>query len=209
MRSTTRSPSTGTYTSAAPLDVDGRVITFFSFSKTYAMTGWRVGYLVVPPGVSPLIVRAQEPITSCVNAPAQMAALTAVTGPQECVAEMRDAYRHRRDLVTEFLSGRGIPHVRPRGAFYLMVDVSGSGSTGMDFVLRLLKEKQVAVVPGDTFGPGSGRFVRVSLATAPDLLMEGVERLAERGRGLGQLGLDRRVWLDTPAATRLLSKVTQ
>ncbi len=94
-------------------------------------------------------------------------------------AEMRDAYRHRRDLVTEFLSGRGIPHVRPRGAFYLMVDVSGSGSSGMDFVLRLLKEKQVAVVPGDTFGPGSGRFVRVSLATAPDLLMEGVQRLAD------------------------------
>ena len=167
------------YVPAAPLDTDGRVITFFSFSKTYAMTGWRVGYLVVPPGVSPLIVRAQEPITSCVNAPAQMGALAAVTGPQDCVAEMRDAYRHRRDIVTEFLTGRDIPHVRPRGAFYLMIDVSRSGRSGMDFALRLLKEKQVAAVPGDTFGPGSGRFVRVSLATAPDLLMEGVERLAD------------------------------
>ena len=169
----------GPYTPAAPLDTDGRVITFFSFSKTYAMTGWRVGYLVAPPGVSPLIVRAQEPITSCVNAPAQMGALAAVTGPQECVAEMRDAYRRRRDLVTEYLTGRGIPHVRPRGAFYLMIDVSGSGSSGKDFVLRLLTDKQVAVVPGDTFGPGSGRFVRISLATAPDLLMEGVQRLAD------------------------------
>ena len=169
----------GPYTPAAPLDTDGRVITFFSFSKTYAMTGWRVGYLVVPPGVSPLIVRAQEPITSCVNAPAQMGALAAVTGPQDCVAEMRDAYRQRRDMVTEFLTGRGIPHVRPRGAFYLMIDVSGSGSSGKDFVLRLLNEKHVAVVPGDTFGPGSGRFVRISLATAPDLLMEGVQRLAD------------------------------
>ncbi len=167
------------YVPAAPLDADGRVITFFSFSKTYAMTGWRVGYLVVPPGVSPLIVRAQEPITSCVNAPAQMGALAAVTGPQDCVAEMRDAYRHRRDIVTEFLTGRDIPHVRPRGAFYLMIDVSRSGSSGMDFALRLLKEKQVAAVPGDTFGPGSGRFVRVSLATAPDLLIEGVTRLAD------------------------------
>ena len=169
----------GPHTSAAPLDSDGRVVTFFSFSKTYAMTGWRVGYLVVPPGVSPLIVRAQEPITSCVNAPAQMGALAAVTGPQECVAEMRDAYRHRRDLVTEFLTGRGIPHVRPRGAFYLMIDVSGSGSSGMDFVLRLLNEKRVAVVPGDTFGPDSGRFVRISLATATEPLLEGVERLAD------------------------------
>ncbi len=169
----------GPYTPAAPLDTDGRVITFFSFSKTYAMTGWRVGYLVVPPGVSPLIVRAQEPITSCVNAPAQIGALAAVTGPQECVAEMCNAYRQRRDLVTEFLTGRGIPHVRPRGAFYLMIDVSGSGSSGKDFVHRLLTEKRVAVVPGDTFGPDSGRFVRISLATAPDLLMEGVQRLAD------------------------------
>ena len=136
-------------------------------------------------------MRAQEPITSCVNAPAQMAALAAVTGPQECVAEMRDAYRRRRDLVTEFLSGRGIPHVKPRGAFYLMVDVSGSGSSGMDFVLRLLKERQVAVVPGDTFGPGSGRFVRVSLATAPDLLMEGVERLVRCPVTFARVGCSR------------------
>ena len=169
----------GPYTPAAPLDTDGRVVTFFSFSKTYAMTGWRVGYLVVPPGVSPLIVRAQEPITSCVNAPAQMGALAALTGPQDCVAEMRDAYGQRRDLVTEYLTGRGIDHVRPSGAFYLMVDVSASGLSGMDFVQRLLNEKQVAVVPGDTFGPGSGRFVRISLATAGDLLMEGVQRLAD------------------------------
>ena len=181
----------GPYTPAAPLDTDGRVITFFSFSKTYAMTGWRVGYLVVPPGVSPLIVRAQEPITSCVNAPAQMGALAAVTGPQDCVAEMRDAYRQRRDLVTEFLTGRGIPHVRPRGAFYLMIDVSGSGSSGKDFVLRLLNEKHVAVVPGDTFGPGSGRFVRISLATAPDLLMEGVQRLADAVEDWGTRTLTR------------------
>ena len=167
------------HTSAAPLDTDGRVITFFSFSKTYAMTGWRVGYLVTPPGVAPLIVRAQEPITSCVNAPAQMGAIAAITGPQDCVAEMRDAYHRRRDLVTELLDGRGIPHVRPRGAFYLMIDVSSSGSRGMEFVRRLLMEKQVAVVPGETFGPGSGRFVRISLATAAEPLLEGVERLAD------------------------------
>ncbi len=167
------------HVSAAPLDTDGRVITFFSFSKTYAMTGWRVGYLVVPPGVSPLIVRAQEPITSCVNAPAQMAALAAVIGPQECVSEMRAAYQHRRDLVTDLLSSRDITHIRPRGAFYLMIDVSASGNNGADFVHRLLGEKRVAVVPGDTFGPDSGRFVRISLATATEPLLEGVNRIAD------------------------------
>jgi aspartate aminotransferase len=161
-----------------PLDRDGRVISFFSMSKTYAMTGWRVGYLVAPEGLSDVIIKAQEPITSCVNAPAQMAALAAITGSQECVAEMRQSYAKRRDQVVELLEDLDIPHVKPTGAFYLMVDVSPSGTQGMDFARRLVEERGVAVVPGTTFGPDSGRYVRVSLATATDLLLEGVRRLA-------------------------------
>jgi aspartate/methionine/tyrosine aminotransferase len=165
-------------TAAAPLDADGRVVTFFSFSKTYAMTGWRVGYLVAAAEVAALIIKAQEPITSCVNAPAQMAAIAAVTGPQDCVAEMRDSYRQRRDLAVDLLTARDIHHVRPTGAFYLMVDVSPSGMIGMEFTRRLVLERGVAVVPGTTFGPDSGRFVRVSLATATEPLLEGIGRLA-------------------------------
>lgn len=166
-------------TAMAPLDENGRVISFFSMSKTYAMTGWRVGYMVTPPGLSDVIIKAQEPITSCVNAPAQKAALTAITGPQGYVEEMRSSYAERRDKVVELLDGRGVPYVRPTGAFYLMVDVSPSGTQGMDFARRLVGERAVAVVPGTTFGPDSGRFVRVSLATATDLLLEGVTRLAD------------------------------
>lgn len=161
-----------------PLDRDGRVISFFSMSKTYAMTGWRVGYLVAPEGLSDVIIKAQEPITSCVNAPAQMGALEAITGPQDCVEEMRQSYAKRRDQVVDLLEDLDIPHVRPTGAFYLMVDVSPSGTQGMDFARRLVEERGVAVVPGTTFGPDSGKYVRVSLATATDLLLEGVERLA-------------------------------
>jgi aspartate/methionine/tyrosine aminotransferase len=163
----------------APLDDDGRVVTFYSFSKTYAMTGWRVGYLVAPPAVAADVIKAQEPITSCVNAPAQMGAIAAVTGPQDCVGEMRASYKERRDAVVELFERRGIAHVRPTGAFYVMVDVAASGIMGLDFARRLVVEKGVAVVPGDTFGPDSGRFVRVSLATAPDLLLEGCNRLAD------------------------------
>lgn len=166
-------------TAMAPLDTDGRVFTFFSMSKTYAMTGWRVGYMVTPPDLNDVIIKAQEPITSCVNAPAQKAALAAITGPQGRVEEMRSAYAERRDKVVELLDGRGVPFVRPTGAFYLMVDVSPSGIQGMQFARRLVEERQVAVVPGTTFGPDSGRFVRVSLATATDLLLEGVSRLAD------------------------------
>jgi aspartate/methionine/tyrosine aminotransferase len=163
----------------APFDTDGRVVTFYSFSKTYAMTGWRVGYLVAAPDVVEHIVKAQEPITSCVNAPAQKAAVAAITGPQECVTEMREAYHERRDLVSALLDDHGLPYVRPTGAFYLMADVSGAGMNDLEFARRLVLERGVAVVPGTTFGPDSGAFVRISLATATDPLLEGVGRLAD------------------------------
>ncbi len=175
--------------SAGPLDPDGRVVTFFSFSKTYAMTGWRVGYLVAPSRLTESVITAQEPITSCVNAPAQKAAVAAITGPQDIVAEMRKSYHQRRDLVLDLLDHQGIPYVRPNGAFYLMVDVSGSGMPASQFARRLVMDKQVAVVPGTAFGPGSDAFVRVSLATAPDLLLEGVGRLAEAVNTWGQADL--------------------
>ena len=173
------------FVSAGPLDPDGRVVTFFSFSKTYAMTGWRVGYLVSPPGLTESVIKAQEPITSCVNAPAQKAAVAAVTGPQEMVAEMRKAYHERRDVVVDLLEKEGIPYVRPTGAFYLMADVSGSGLTDLEFARRLVLERGVAVVPGTTFGPDSGAYVRISLATATEPLLEGVSRLADAVRTWG------------------------
>ena len=165
--------------SAGPLDPDGRVVTFFSFSKSYAMTGWRVGYLVTPPGLTESVIKAQEPVTSCVNAPAQKAAVAAITGPQEIVAEMRKSYHERRDIVVDLLEEEGIPYVRPTGAFYLMADVSGSGLSDLEFARRLVLERGVAIVPGTTFGPNSGAYVRVSLATATEPLLEGVSRLAE------------------------------
>ena len=165
--------------SAGPLDSDGRVITFFSFSKTYAMTGWRVGYLVSPPGLTESIIKAQEPITSCVNAPAQKAAVAAIEGPQEFVAMMRASYHERRDLVLRLLDREGIPYIRPTGAFYLMVDISRCGLGDLEFCRRLVLERGVAVVPGTTFGPDSGSYVRVSLASATDALLEGVGRIAE------------------------------
>jgi aspartate/methionine/tyrosine aminotransferase len=163
--------------SAGAFDDHGCVVTVFSFSKTYAMTGWRVGYAVAPPDVASLIIKAQEPITACVNGPAQMAALAALEGPQRCVALMRDAYRERRDGVVKLLAGAGVPHVEPQGAFYVWTDVSGSGLDGVEFARRLLRESSVAVAPGLAFGPRGNDFVRVSLAASPTELYDGVERL--------------------------------
>ena len=142
------------------------------------MTGWRVGYLVAPPALAENVIKAQEPISSCVNAPAQKAAVAAITGPQDMVSERRNAYRRRRDQVGELLEREGIDHVRPTGAFYLMADVSRSGLSGYEFARRLVLERGVAVVPGNSFGPAGDKYVRLSLATATEPLIEGVTRLA-------------------------------
>jgi aspartate aminotransferase len=171
--------------SIATLDPDGRVVTCFSFSKTYAMTGWRVGYVVAPGAAYDALLKVQEPITSCINAPAQKAAIAAIVGPQDCVGEMRAAYQGRRDEVMRLLDKRGLPYVRPSGAFYILVDISAGGLSDVEFCRRLVKDKGVAVVPGSTFGPNCASFVRVSLATATDQLVEGIARLADAVDELG------------------------
>lgn len=155
-----------------------RVVTVWSFSKTYAMTGWRVGYALAPESLASLLIKTQEPTTACVNGPAQMAALEALTGPQSVVAEMVAEYRTRRDAAVGILAGAGIPHAVPSGAFYLWIDVSATGASSADFCRRLLRDAEVAVTPGSAFGPSGEGFVRVSLATEPGLLTEGVGRLA-------------------------------
>jgi aspartate/methionine/tyrosine aminotransferase len=161
------------------------VVTVRSFSKTYAMTGWRVGFVVAAPAAAGQVARAQEAILSCPATPVQLGAEAALTGPQDAVVAMRGAYRRRRDLALAALDGAGISYVRPRGAFYVMVDVSTSGERSTDVAAGLLRLHGVAVVPGDAFGPSGEGFVRVSLA-APDVAIEtGMERLAR------MLGRDR------------------
>lgn len=160
----------------------GSVVSVFSMSKTYSMTGWRVGYTVADPAVSPLIEKSLEPTISCANAPAQRAAIAALTGDQDCVAEMRDAYRSRRDAVISILDAGSIPHVEPAGAFYLWIDISGSGRDSTTFASELLDEERVALTPGIAFGAFCDDYVRISLASPPELLVTGAERLVDKLR---------------------------
>lgn len=164
--------------SLQPLDTQGRVVSVFSFSKTYAMTGWRVGYLTGASEIVSHVLRAQEPTTSCVNSPAQRGAVAALLGDQQCVVDMRSAYASRARLVTKILDDHGVPYARPTGAFYTMVDISGAKMSDLDFVSRMITERRVAVVPGSAFGPASGNVVRVSLASSESDLQNGVTRLA-------------------------------
>jgi aspartate/methionine/tyrosine aminotransferase len=163
--------------SPTTLGVAERIISVFSLSKTYAMTGWRVGYAAAPPELTPFLIKTQEPVTACVNAPAQKAAVAALTGPQDCVEEMRAAYESRRDGAIRILERAGVPYVRPSGAFYIWIDISNSGKRATDFAWELLEEHHVAVTPGGAFGPASDGYVRVSLASAAELLNEGTSRL--------------------------------
>jgi aspartate aminotransferase len=168
----------GPAVSPAALDRDGRVVSVFSFSKTYAMTGWRLGYVAAPPAVAEVLVKAQEPLISCVNTPTQYAALAALACPGDVVGGMVEAYRRRRDTVVDRLTGLGLSAFRPGGAFYTWVDVSATGLGAREFALRLLGEERVAVAPGTAFGPGGEGHVRLSLAASEADLAEGATRLA-------------------------------
>lgn len=161
-------------------DDDDRVLSAFSFSKTFAMTGLRVGYLAVPSRIAGEAAKLQEPLVSCVNAPAQAAATAALTGPQDAVLEMRNIYRERRDQAIGLLEDRSVPHLRPDGTFYLWIDVSlQSEGDVQGWALSLLRNQLVAVAPGSAFGSVGEGWARVSLATDTKILLEGISRICD------------------------------
>src|SRR5438093_5480751 len=156
-----------------------RTVSIYSFSKEYAMTGWRVGYLAGPAPMLRVMATVQEQMASCVNAGAQRAALAALRGPQECVEAMRRAYERRRDLVVERLNRiPGVRCPRPDGAFYVFPDVRAITRDTKTLAERLLFEHGVVVSPGEAFGPRSAGFLRLSYASSERDLDEGLRRLA-------------------------------
>ncbi len=143
------------------------------------MTGWRIGWLVAPPELVEVASKLAEAVVSCPSAVSQAAAEAALAGPQDVVARMSVAYRRRRDLIMPLLEASGLLASAPQGAFYALVDVRRSGLSGRAFALHLLERAGVATAPGDTFGPSAAGFIRISLATREDLLVEGVTRLID------------------------------
>ena len=167
-------------------DPSDRLVSIYSFSKVYAMTGWRVGYLIAPPDLAKLLTGMQEPLISCVNTPAQMAALAAVTGPQDVVRQMSEAYRVRREELLGILGRGGLPSSRPSGAFYVWIDVSEACVPSMDFARSLIEREHVAVAPGSAFGELGEGYVRLSLASSREDLLDGTSRLVRFVRLLGE-----------------------
>jgi aspartate aminotransferase len=173
----------GEHVSPARFDEDGRVLTVSAVSKTYAMTGWRIGWVATTPELAGLVAKTQEAIVACPNAMAQLAAEAAITGPQECVAEMRETYWRRRDAAVAGLGAAGLLVTEPRGAFYILADVSAATRDTTAFARSLVIDHGVAVAPGSTFGPGATELVRLSLASSTEVIEEGIARLARAAGG--------------------------
>ena len=174
----------GEHVSPARFDQDGRVISIFSFSKAYAMTGWRVGYMITPPTVTAVVNKLQEPFISCACTVSQKAAEAAVLGPQDCVEQMRLAYKRRRDLVVSLLKKYDMFTYAPHGAFYIMVDISRATEDTYAFARRMLLTHKVAVAPGETFGPSGRGFIRISLCTSDEAIERAVATIARELRAV-------------------------
>lgn len=157
-------------------DVYKQTITVNGFSKPYAMTGWRLGYVAAPTGVAKAIESLQSHSTSNPTSFAQKGALAAYKGPQDCVAEMLAEYDKRRLRVMELLDGIDkLSYVKPEGAFYVLINIAKTGLDSTAFAEKLLAQEKVAVVPGVAFGDDS--TVRISYATSLDNIEKGLERI--------------------------------
>jgi aminotransferase len=156
-----------------------RTVLLGGFSKAYAMTGWRVGWVCAPPDLLEGIVKVHQYEIMSAPTVAQDAALVALTGAEQDVVRMVAEYDARRKMFVAGLNRIGLPTAEPKGAFYAFPSIRPTGLSSEEFSERLLFEKKVAVVPGSAFGPSGEGHVRATLATSYEQLEEALERIGE------------------------------
>ncbi len=154
-----------------------RTIVLSGFSKSHAMTGWRIGYVTAPPDLLAAMRKVHQYTIMSAPTTAQVAALTGLNDAEEDVQAMCAEYDRRRKLIVSGFNELGLTTFEPRGAFYAFPNVSASGMDDNTFAETLLKEEEVAVVPGSAFGPSGTGFVRASYATAYEKIEEALERM--------------------------------
>ena len=155
-------------------------VSIYTLSKSYAMTGWRVGYVAGHSAIIDEMEKLMEHMVSGVTAVAQRAALAAITGSQACVENMVERYAKRRDLVHEGLNSiPGISCIKPESTFYAFPNISSFGMSSWEFAKYMAKEHRVAVVPGSIFGENGEGYVRISFATSSENLETALKRLAQ------------------------------
>lgn len=164
---------------AALPELRERLIATFSFSKKYAMTGWRVGYVYASEGVLDHIMKVHDAVAICAPTLSQHAALAALRGPQDCVAAIRDTLARRRDHTCRRLDGLAghFSYVAPQGAYYLMARCLAPDIDSMTVALRLLNEARVITIPGSAFGPTGEGHIRLSFGGTEEEIHEAFDRI--------------------------------
>lgn len=160
-----------------------RTITLGGFSKAYAMTGWRVGYITAPAEFIGAVAGLKAMVNIQAPTVSQWAAVAALEGPQDCISEMRDIYDRRRKLVREALTGMGLTFGKPAGAFYVWANISSTGINATTLSYILLRDAGVLVFPGTAFGENWSNYMRFTLLQPDDVLQEAMDRIARVLRG--------------------------
>ena len=166
------------YSIASLPDMFERTITINSFSKTFAMTGWRVGYAVAEESFIKAMTVMQESLTSSVNAASQYAAYVALKSERDDVENMRKTYEERAELLSKGLNKiKGFSFTKPEGAFYAFVNIKDTGLTSAEVSQKLIEECQVITTPGSAFGDAGEGYIRISFASSLEILIEALKRI--------------------------------
>ena len=159
-------------------EMQDHVIIVNSFSKSYAMTGWRIGYVVAPANVRAQMTLLQESMGSSVTAVCQKAACEAILGPQDSVEKMKAEYENRRNILVEGLNQvRGFSCIKPGGAFYVFPNIKSFGVPSQELAVKILDQVQVLTTPGSAFGDAGEGHLRFSYASSEAAIREGIQRL--------------------------------
>lgn len=154
-----------------------RTIVINGFSKSYAMTGWRLGYAAGPKEIMKQMLKIHQFVIMCAPTTSQYAAIEALRNGDEDVSRMRESYDERRRFLVNALNEMGLPCFEPKGAFYVFPNISAYGMTSEEFARRLLEQERVAVVPGTAFGECGEGFLRISYAYSIDNLKKALDKI--------------------------------
>jgi len=161
--------------------VDGmkeRTVIIRTFSKTYAMTGWRIGYVVAPKEIASRVSKLHEHTSACASSISQMAALAALALQDDVSQKMVDAYQFRRDIIINALNEiPGVGVFEPQGTFYAFADISSFALSSFDLSRRLLEQARVAVAPGSAFGEEGEGYIRICFANSAENIKRGMDRM--------------------------------
>lgn len=162
-----------------------RSVIIDSFSKAYAMTGWRIGYAAGCREILKNMIKLHENVVSCINTSSQYGAIEAIEGPQDYLKFMLDKYSIRRKLIVEGINSiEKLSCIKPKGAFYAFPNITRTGLSSEEFAVELLKKTGVVTVPGSGFGEAGEGFIRISYATSEENIKEGLKRIKGFVEGL-------------------------